>query len=368
MTKARENSDYTGLQAEIAAGDTAARAGRKNLIINGGMQVAQRGTSATGLGASSGYFTLDRYNAISSTTGRFTMSQSTDAPIGFAKSMKVDCTTADTSIGANEYAIFTQAVEAQDIQDMARGTSGAKEVTVSFYVKGNASTTYVCELQDEAGRELSKTFNVTTAWERVELTFPADTNVAAANTYDNTAGIYLYIWIQAGSNFSSGTTPTTWADQSNANRCAGIGNFFSSTSNELYITGIQMEVGSVATDFEHRSYGEELSLCQRYFERFDYGGGGRSGLTGQCHTTSVMYGGFHFQPKRATPSISTSTVSNFRILHAGAATNVTGLAFNANTMCARVGVSTGGGLTAGRAGCMDTANDNGQYIDIDAEL
>ena len=241
--------------------------GRKNLIINGSMDVAQRATTATGVGSADGYFALDRWGSYMGTTGRFTMSQSTDAPIGFAKSMKLDCTTADTSIAAGEYAILRQGIEAHNIKGMARGTSGAKEVTVSFYVKGNASTTYVCEIQDEAGRELSKTFNVTTAWERVELTFPADTNAAAATTYDNTIGVDLYFWIQAGSNYTSGTIPTTWANQSNANRVAGIGNFFSSTSNELYIAGVQLEVGSVATDFEHRSFGEELALCQRYFSK-----------------------------------------------------------------------------------------------------
>ena len=247
--------------------------GRNNLIINGNMNVAQRANSATGLGSATGYFTLDRWNVTTSTTGRFTMSQSTDAPIGFSKSMKLDCTTADTSIAAGEYSILTQAIEAQNIQGMARGTSGAKEVTVSFYVKGNASTTYVCELQDGGGRELSKTFNVTTAWEKVELTFPADTNAAAAPTYDNTAGIYLYIWVQAGSTFSGGSAiPTSWANQSNANRCVGIDNFFSSTSNELYITGVQLEVGSVATDFEHRSYAENLLACQRYYEIIADGG------------------------------------------------------------------------------------------------
>ena len=274
MSKARNLSLLSTVEAGATTDQTKAdinalgiNRGRKNLIINGDMNVAQRATSATGVGATTGYFTLDRWKCVTSTTGRFTMSQSTDAPIGFSKSIKLDCTTADTSIAANEYSILTQSIEAQNIQGMARGTSGAKEVTVSFYVKGNASTTYVCELQDGEGRELSKTFNVTTAWEKVELTFPVDTNSAAAPTYDNTDGIILYFWIQAGSNFSGGSAiPTAWADQPNANRCVGIGNFFSSTSNELYMTGVQIEVGSVATDFEHRSYGEEFALCQRYYQ------------------------------------------------------------------------------------------------------
>ena len=260
--------------------------GRRNLVINGDMTVAQRATSATGVGAANGYYALDRFGGIVSTTGRLTMSQSTDAPNGFSKSIKLDCTTADASPTAAEYFILQQVIEAQDIKSMARGTSGAKEVTVSFYVKGTAAT-YVCEMQDESSRELDKTFNVTTAWERVELTFPADTNVAAATTYDNTAGIYLYFWLQAGSNYKGGTIPTTWANQTNTDRTTGISNFFSSTSNELYITGVQMEVGDTATDFEHRSYDEELAACQRYYTQFDAPGAGSKFGSGWAASTTV---------------------------------------------------------------------------------
>jgi len=271
--------------------------GRRNLIINGDMTVAQRATSATGVGAANGYYALDRFGGVLSTTGRLTMSQSTDAPNGFSKSMKLDCTTADASPTAGEYFILQQVIEAQDIKSMARGTSGAKEVTVSFYVKGTAAT-YVCEMQDESSRELSKTFNVTTAWERVELTFPADTNVAAATTYDNTAGIYLYFWLQAGTNFKGGTIPTTWASQTNTDRTAGISNFFSSTSNELYMTGVQMEVGDTATDFEHRSFGEELQLCKRYYQVVEAHNRFRAAAGSNINTNSVTY----FVEMRATPT------------------------------------------------------------------
>ena len=350
--------------------------GRNNLIINGNMNVAQRANSATGLGSATGYFTLDRWNVTTSTTGRFTMSQSTDAPIGFSKSMKLDCTTADTSIAAGEYSILTQAIEAQNIQGMARGTSGAKEVTVSFYVKGNASTTYVCELQDGGGRELSKTFNVTTAWEKVELTFPADTNAAAAPTYDNTPGIYLYIWVQAGSTFSGGSAiPTSWANQSNANRCVGIDNFFSSTSNELYITGVQLEVGSVATNFEHRSFGEELALCQRYF------------YTPAPHTSTHKYIGPGLATNstsafgvvtfpvtmRAAPTldITLSTGSyryraNFGSYNANSNTNPT--TDNACTHSIRLNWTGFSGFTTNNGGWITNGANGGGYFGFKAEL
>ena len=122
--------------------------GRRNIVINGGMICSQRATSATGVGASEGYFTLDRFEVAPSTNGRATMSQSTDTPDGFSNSLKLDCTTADTSIAAGEYFILRTCFEGQDLQQFKKGTSSAEKVTVSFYVKGNAAAEYTLELRD----------------------------------------------------------------------------------------------------------------------------------------------------------------------------------------------------------------------------
>ena len=268
MTKARENSDYTGLAADITAGDTAARAGRKNLIINGAMQVAQRGTATANLGAADGFFTIDRYKIdFGSSGGRLTMSQSSDVPNGFSKSLKVECTTADTSIGAAEKVRIMYQFEGQDVRSIAKGTPDAKPITVSFYVKGNAAATYACEIFDtDNSRQCTKLFNVTTGWQRIELNFPADTT--GSFTDDNNTSIQLNFHLHGGSNFTSGTLNTNSFEASvNANRLVGIDSFYDSTSRTLNITGLQLELGSVATDFEHRSYGEELLLCQRYYSR-----------------------------------------------------------------------------------------------------
>ena len=168
MSKARE-------LAELGAVYDSGALSNRNVIINGAMRVAQRSTSETGLGSASGYFTLDRYRvAMSGTAGRFTMSQAavTDLP-GFSNSMKFACTTADTSVAASELFILQQKIEGQDLQQFAKGTSSAKEFTLSFYVKGNAAATYVCELYDnDNARQVSKTFSVTTSWTRVEITYP----------------------------------------------------------------------------------------------------------------------------------------------------------------------------------------------------
>ena len=243
--------------------------GRRNIVYNGAMNVAQRSTSVSDIGGSSGYFTVDRQKiSVSSTAGRLTMSQVavTDLP-GFANALKLDCTTADTSIAAGEFLLLHQDFEGQDLQQMKKGTSDAEKVTVSFYVKGNASATYVVELFDnDNDRSVSQSFSVTTSWNRVILTFPADTTGTFDD--DNASSLRMFFWLHAGSTYSGGSLGTTWHTTA-ANRAAGISSFFDSTDREFFLTGLQMEIGSQATPFEHRSFGEELLLCQRYYEKTD---------------------------------------------------------------------------------------------------
>jgi hypothetical protein len=244
--------------------------GNRNLIINGAMQVAQRGTSSTGLGATSGYYTVDRMStAFNGTAGRLTMTQESITDLaGFTKCVKLACTTADTSIAAAEYLIFSHNIEGQNLQHLAKGTSSAKKLTVSFYVKGNAAATYVCEMQDSNSREISKSFSVTTSWTRVILTYDGDTDSGGTIVNSNANGIGLIFWLHAGSNFNSGSAGdlnTSWSAAGTGTRAAGADSFFDSTSRTLFITGVQLEVGDTATDFEHRTFGDELAKCQRYY-------------------------------------------------------------------------------------------------------
>ncbi len=236
----------------------------RNLIINGAMQVAQRGIDVAW--ASNGYLALDRFTTVNNNTaGRFSMKQTADGPSGFANCLEIDVTTDDTSIAANEHMLVGYKFEGQDLQQIAKGTADAKQITISFYVKGNGNATYMCELFDRDNtRLIQQQFSVTSSWNRVELTFAADTTGAFDD--DNLHSLDIQFWLHAGSDFTSGTyTANTWGSQVNANRAVGISSIYSSTSNYFRITGLQMEVGSVATPFEHRSYGQELALCQRYF-------------------------------------------------------------------------------------------------------
>ena len=247
--------------------------GRRNLIINGAMQVAQRNTSSSGVGASSGYFTCDRWEIeTGNSAGRFSMAQNSDSPDGFNNSLSLACSTADTSIASNEYLRLQQVIEAQNLQNLAKGTSSAKQFTLSFYVKGNAAATYGIEIYDlDNTRHICTTFNVTTSWNRISVTFDGDTTGAIND--DNGGGFQVGIWLHAGSDYNGGTLSTSWASVTNANRTSSSNtSFYDSTSRTFFITGVQLEAGSGATPFEHHSFAEELALCERYFyQTYQYG-------------------------------------------------------------------------------------------------
>ena len=242
--------------------------GRRNIVINGAMQVAQRATQVTALGAADGYHTLDRWNMEigAASAGRFTMDQIADGPSGFANALKLTTTTADTSIAAGEFLKLEQRFEGQDLQQFKKGTSDAEKVTVSFYVKGDAAATYTCELEDvDNTRSINQAFAVTTAWTRVILTFAADTSDPLGDDANNS--LQLNFWLHGGTTYSGGTfVSNAWKDiVENTRMAESHTSIFDSDARTFFITGVQMEVGSVATPFEHRSNGEELALCQRYF-------------------------------------------------------------------------------------------------------
>ena len=243
--------------------------GARNLIINGAMQVAQRSTSATGLGASSGYFTVDRINFGSSgnSAGRFTMTQTADGPSGFANCLKLDCTTADASVAATEWEYLQYSVEAQDLQRLGFGSSDAESFVLSFYVKGNAAATYTMgAYQVDANRWMAQTFSVTSSWNRVSLLWPKDVSGSIAD--DNGNGMSFYLTLQVGTNRTSGSVPATWETLDTTDVAdSGQTQFFDSTSRTLSITGLQMEIGEVATPFEHESFAATLQKCERYFRQ-----------------------------------------------------------------------------------------------------
>jgi len=254
--------DYDVVAPQFLAG------GRRNLIINGAMQVAQRGTSFASLSNGGSTYTLDRWAWLEggTPTSVFTVSQDSDAPDGFASSLKTQCTT--SGAGHTTLVVRTK-FEGQDLQHLAYGTSNAKNAVVSFWVKSNQTGTAVARCyQMTSGRNYAGTYTINSAdtWEYKTVLISADASGSIDN--DNSEEMSFEFVLAATSTYTSGT-PNTWAAYADANRCAGQTiDITTSTSNYISITGVQLEVGSVATPFEHRSFGEELALCQRYYYAF----------------------------------------------------------------------------------------------------
>ena len=243
----------------------------RNIIINGDMSQSQRSTSVSSI-TSAGYYTVDRWRTDVVTAGTWTQSQSTDVPTGqgFFNSLKLDCTTADASLAAGDRVFYSHRIEDQNCTYLKKGTSSAESTTVSFWVKSNKTGTYICELFDSHNsRHINKSYTISSAntWEKKTITFAGDTSGAFAN--DNGIGLMLQFWLAAGSTYTSGTLQTSWGSTTNANRAVGQVNLADSTSNEWYITGVQLEAGSVASDFEFLPADVSLERCNRYFQIID---------------------------------------------------------------------------------------------------
>lgn len=294
----------------------ASNLGRRNLIINGDMRIAQRGTSATGIGVTPAYNTVDRWRFADSNnpTARFTETQSTDAPEGFGFSRKFEVTTEDGATSDNEMQYTDQFIEAQNLQHLKYGTSNAESITLSFYVKSSVASTMGVRFSHEDGGGnygASYTINSANTWERKSITVPGNTATAINN--DNGRGMSIRFGLNIGATYA-GSNSTAWG---NGNYFGAHTNTFVGTANATWqITGVQLEVGDTATDFEHRSYGEELRNCQRYFQIYP-----RTGGTLRWNVTyynTQAYATDQLLPMRALPTVTdiatgTSTASGFNL-------------------------------------------------------
>jgi hypothetical protein len=280
----------------------------RNIIINGDMSIAQRGTSSSSV-TSAAYRTVDRWYHNVTTMGTWTLSQSTDVPSGqgFAKSAKWDCTTADASPSGSDRIMFQQYIEGQNLQYLKKGTANAESLTASFWVKSNKTGTYIVEIRDvDNGRHISKSYTISSAntWEKKTVTFAGDTTGALDN--DNAGSIRFNFWLGGSSTFTSGTLATSWSSYADANRAVGQVNLADSTDNEWYITGVQLEAGTSASDFEFLPYDINKRRCQRYYQQVVQ----NSYLAGaRANNTSAIWGIklFTVTPLRAAPTIDAGT-------------------------------------------------------------
>ena len=307
-----------GPNQDITAAKIAGQINFKNLIINGDMSIAQRGTKAVGGSTGLHYGGCDRLRVYQETTASaYTLSQDTNVPTaqGFAKSFKLDVTTADASLTAGDRVDLIYRFEGQELQHIKKGTSSAESLTLSFWVSSPKTGTHICEMYDsDNARQISKSYTVSSAntWEKKTITFEGDTSGALNN--DNNLSLQISWWLMAGSNYTSGTLSTSWTSNTNANRAVGQVNVMDSTSNNFYLTGVQLEVGTSASDFEFLPYDVNLQRCQRYFEQ-TYAMGTATGTatgTGSSRVSGTTDGSSNItynQPfrvvKRTTPTITT---------------------------------------------------------------
>jgi len=241
-------------------------AGRRNMVINGAMQVAQRGTSST----SESYQTVDRFKTYKESCEQLavTQTQSTESPNGFSNSFELNVGTAESSIEANDLYNIVTVFEGQNMQGTAFGTSDAKAMILSFWVRSSKTGTYAINFYNsDATRNLTNTYAISSAntWEYKTVSILPDTSSGFSNDANRSFDIQ---WIlTAGSDFTSSNSSSAWSGVSNPRTAYGhTATWGSSTSDDFHLTGVQLELGSTATDFEHRSYGEELAACIRYYQ------------------------------------------------------------------------------------------------------
>ena len=307
----------------LAGAGLAKRPNKKPIIINGNMAVAQRGTSFTSVSSGSN-FPVDRFEFYPTNLGTYTIIQEalTSGEAynnGFRTALRIDTTTADASPASTDYAILRTKFEGQDLQMIKKGTANAEKLTLAFWVKSNKTTTGQVNLFDiDNSRLVSGTYTISSAntWEKKVINFPADTTGAFDN--NNALSLIVEFFLDGGSNWTSGTAPTSWEAQSNGDRLANNFAIGSSTDNDFAITGVQLEVGEYTSatlpPFQHESFGDNLARCQRYFETtFEVGtaigaststGIIRSGGNQGGRTSGRMGHGFTYPvPKRSAPTV-----------------------------------------------------------------
>ena len=250
----------------------------KNLLINGDMAIAQRATSATTAGNGT-YKTLDKIQTYNATDGAYTTAQTAlsaadQATTGQYFSLDIQCTTADTSIGSSQYAFIVNKIEAQTLQPLKFGTSEAQPITLSFYIKSNLTGTTCGFISKEDSTftmcPFEFTINSANTWEKKVVTIPVNAVIqtsASAVTYDNGVGMTVGINLAIGSDLDNGTN-VTWEATTAGYATSNQLNFLSSTDNDMFITGMQLEVGSDATDFEYLPHDVNLARCERYLQKW----------------------------------------------------------------------------------------------------
>jgi len=345
-------------------------AGFRNIVINGDMQIAQRSTSVASI-TTSGYYTCDRFNAELSSLGTWTQSQSTDVPsgYGFANSLKLDCTTANASPSAGSLLVIQQRFEGQNLQYLKKGTASAVSLTASFWVKSTKTGTFIISLYDaDNTRSISKSYTVSASntWEFKTVTFAGDTTGALDK--DNANSLALWFWLGSGTTYTSGTLQTSWGSNTNANLAVGQVNCADSTANDFLITGVQLEAGTSATDFEFLPIDVSLGRCQRYYAKLT--GSGQGTAIGVGISTSASSSSLYIKfptTMRSAPTLSYNSLVISDTANYGPTVTSIGSQVSGNDS-SRLVVNHGGTASSNRVAVLQIDTASTGFLAMDIEL
>lgn len=337
----------------------------KNRIINGRMEIDQRNSGASVTSASGGgVYPVDRWEQESATGGGvFTMQQSSTAPANFSNSILYTVTTADTSLAAGDRYVTRQIIEGYNIADFGFGTASAKTVTVSFWVRSSLTGTYCIALRNGSNARsyvVNYTIDAANTWEQKTVNITGDTGGTWGTT--NGRGIQFTFCLGAGANAQ--TTANTWSGGLYDCTSSQV-NWLGTVGNTFYITGVQLEVGTVATSFDFRSIGTELSLCQRYFESSN-AEGVLAYIPFACYTATDLYGTWFYRvTKRTTPTVTILQTGWNAYSNGGTKTvsSVTNDGIGINNVCIDI---IGSGWSAGNSAFARNTSVNA--ITVSAEL
>jgi hypothetical protein len=347
----------------------------KNRIINGDMRIDQRNAGASVNLFSGATYVVDRFTAVEDSDGAMTAQQVSDAPTGFVNSIKITTTTADGSLAAGQYANIQQRIEGTSISDLAWGTASAKTITLSFWVRSSLTGTFSGSLRNSAfDRTYVFTYSISSAdtWEQKAITIVGDTS----GTWLTTTGVGIRIALALGAGTDFVATAGSWGS-GNYFAASGTTNVLGTLNATFYITGVQLEVGSVATPFERRPFGTELNLCLRYYYKlggtslFSVANGDGMGV-GRCTTTTGASVVVPFPvPMRAKPSAleQSGTASDYIVSHRTSETQCSSVPVfsNPTAVGGRVNMTVASGLTAGDS-CLGGAFNTSAFFAWSAEL
>ena len=369
----------SGATFNASSSNLANRPSAGPIFYNGDMQVSQRATTKTGI-TGSGYYTVDRMKVVGDigtwTDTQETLTSGNAFNAGFQKAFRTDCTTANASPSSGSAKIFTQYFEGQDLGMFKKGTSSAEKYTLAFWVKSNKTGTGQVNLVDNDNSRMcgaSYTISVANTWEHKVCNYAADTTGAFGN--DNGRSLKIEFWIDSGSDFDSGTMPTAWETEANADsNASGTLNLGDNTANDWAITGVQLEVGeysaSTLPPYQFETYGGNLARCQRYLYQINGTGNGRFATGGFFSTTQADVIVSFPCKMRNTYSISTSSDSHFALTSHTAEGTPTGLALDTSAVldAADVRVTVGSAIgSAGNYALFLTKSASAKF-NFDAEL